>query len=58
MLAAPFARDVLHEIVIAESLPSYTAGMFTRADTPFTLAAAAMARAITVVARKLSRSDA
>ena len=58
MLAAPFARDALHEIAVAESLPSYTAGMFTRADTPLTMAAAAMAKAIIAVARKLSRSGA
>jgi hypothetical protein len=30
--------------------------MFTRADAPLTLAAAAMARAVTAVARKLNRS--
>jgi LysR family transcriptional regulator of abg operon len=56
MLAAPFTRDVLHEIPVAESLPSHAAGMFTRADAPLTLAAAAMARAVTAVARKLNRS--
>jgi LysR family transcriptional regulator of abg operon len=56
MLAAPFARDVLHQITVAESLPSYTAGMFTRVDTPPTLVAASMEKAVTMVARKLNRS--
>lgn len=53
MLAAPFVRDVLHEIAVAEPLPSYTAGMFTRADMPLTLGAATTAKAVTTIARKL-----
>ncbi|MFM9888397.1 MAG: hypothetical protein ACKVQT_35685 [Burkholderiales bacterium] len=46
-------RDVLQEIAVAESPPSDTAGMFTRADMPLTLAAGTMAKAVTAIARKL-----
>jgi hypothetical protein len=34
-------------------MPSVTAGIYTRADTPLTRVAAAMARAATSVARRL-----
>jgi LysR family transcriptional regulator, regulator of abg operon len=53
MLKEPFAREFLMEIPIVESAPSVTAGIFTRADTPLTRAAAAMARSLTAVARGL-----
>jgi LysR family transcriptional regulator of abg operon len=54
-LQEPYARDFLKEITVAQSLPSVTAGMYTRADTPLTLAAAAMAKAIFGAARLLVR---
>ena len=53
MLKEPFARELLMEIPIVESVPSVTAGIYTRADTPLTRAAAAMARSLTAVARGL-----
>jgi hypothetical protein len=37
-------------------VPSVTAGIFTRADTPLTRVAAAMAKNVTAVARGLARS--
>jgi len=55
-LAASFARGLLQPIAVAEPMPSYTLGMFTRIDPPLTRAAAAMAKAVTVVARSLARS--
>jgi LysR family transcriptional regulator of abg operon len=55
MLKEPFAREFLQEIPIAESVPSVTAGIFTRADTPLTRVAAAMAKNVTAVARGLVR---
>lgn len=57
LLAMPLARDVLQEIPVAERLPSVTQGMFTRADAPLTRVAAAMARAVTVVARRLASRE-
>jgi DNA-binding transcriptional LysR family regulator len=51
------AAPVLQEIALAESLPSVTAGIFTRADTPPTRVAAAMAKAATAVARGLAGRD-
>ncbi len=56
-LGAPLGRDLLQEIPIADAMPSVTAGIFTRADTPLTRVAAAMARAATAVARGLARPD-
>lgn len=56
LVAQPFARDFLQEVAIADPLPSVTAGMFMRADTPLTRVAAAMAKAVTMVARGLARS--
>jgi DNA-binding transcriptional LysR family regulator len=50
-------RDLLQEIPIADSMPSVTAGIFTRADTPLTRVAAAMAKAATAVARDLARRN-
>jgi LysR family transcriptional regulator, regulator of abg operon len=46
------ARDSLQEIRISQAIPSVTAGIFTRADTPLTRAAAAMVKALTAVARR------
>ncbi len=55
MLAAPFTCDALEQIAVGDSMPSYTAGIFTRVDPPLARAAAAMAKAITVAARHLDR---
>ncbi len=57
LLQEPFARDYLEEIPIAITMPTLTAGIFTRADTPLTRVAAAMAKAATTVARGLARAD-
>ena len=55
-LQEPYARDFLQEIAVAEPMPSVTAGMYTRADTPLTRAAAAMAKAVVAASRNLARS--
>jgi DNA-binding transcriptional LysR family regulator len=55
LLGQPFARDFLQVIPVAEPMPSVTAGMYTRADTPLTRTAAAMAKAIVAAARHLVR---
>src|SRR6266487_4164275 len=55
LLAERFARDVLQEIAVAEPMPSYTVGMFTRTSPPLTRVAAGMAKAVTTAARKLAR---
>ncbi len=57
MMEEPFARDFLQEIPVADAMPSVTAGIFTRADTPLTRVAAAMAKNVTAVARGLARPD-
>ncbi len=56
LLTQSFARDFLQEVKVVEPMPSSTAGMFLRADTPLTRSAAAMAKAVTLVARNLARS--
>ena len=50
----PFARQFLRELTLADALPSVTAGIFTRADTPLTRVAAAMVRCASAVARRLA----
>ncbi len=55
LLAERFARDVLQEIAVAEPMPSYTVGMFTRTSPPLTRVAAGMAKAVITAARKLVR---
>jgi len=55
LLAERFARDVLHEIAVAEPMPSFTVGIFTRTTPPLTRVAAAMAKAVTLAARQLAR---
>ena len=55
LLAERFARDVLHEIAVAEPMPSFTVGIFTRTTPPPTRVAAAMAKAVTLAARKVAR---
>ena len=54
LLDEPFAREYLREIAVTESLPSITAGVFMRNDAPLTRVGAAMARAVTGVARQLA----
>lgn len=55
LLVEPFARDFLQVIPVAEPMPSVTAGMYTRADTPLTRTASAMVKAIVAAARHLAR---
>lgn len=47
-------RDLLQLIPVASTMPSVTAGIYTRADTPLTKVAAAMAKAATAAARRLA----
>jgi hypothetical protein len=54
MLTQSFARDFLQQITVVEPMPTYTVGMFTRAGPPLTPVAAAMAKAVTVAARRLA----
>jgi LysR family transcriptional regulator, regulator of abg operon len=49
-------RGLLQVIPLADTMPSVTAGIYTRADTPPTRVAAAMVRNVTAVARTLARS--
>ncbi len=55
-LGESILRDFLQEIPVAEPMPSFIVGMFTRADTPLTQVAGAMAKAITATARAQARS--
>src|SRR5262245_12729413 len=55
LLKEPFAREFLEEIRIREPVPSVTAGIFTRADTPLTRVAAAMVKNVSAVAREFAR---
>jgi LysR family transcriptional regulator of abg operon len=54
--AESIRRDSLQQIPVTESMPSFIVGMFTRADTPLTQLAGAMAKAVTAAARALARS--
>jgi DNA-binding transcriptional LysR family regulator len=54
-LGESILRDFLQQIPVAEPMPSFIVGMFTRADTPLTQLAGAMAKAITAAARALVR---
>jgi LysR family transcriptional regulator, regulator of abg operon len=56
LLAESMMRGFLQKIPVAESMPSFIVGMFTRADTPLTQLAGAMAKAVTAAARALARS--
>lgn len=51
----PTAGGVLQEIAIADPIPSFTFGIFKRADAPLTPVAGGLAKAVTVVARRLAR---
>jgi LysR family transcriptional regulator, regulator of abg operon len=55
-LGESILRETLQKIPVAESMPSFIVGMFTRADTPLTQHAGAMAKAITAAARGLVRT--
>lgn len=57
LLSEPYAREHLQEIKVREKLPSFSVGLFYRADTPLTPAASAMARALVSTARQLQNSD-
>jgi LysR family transcriptional regulator, regulator of abg operon len=54
MLTDTLTRDFIQQIVVAEPMPSYTVGVFARADPPLTPLAAAMAKAATAAARQLA----
>ncbi|HZR67685.1 MAG TPA: LysR substrate-binding domain-containing protein [Burkholderiales bacterium] len=54
MLSDPLTRDFIHEIAVGDAMPSYTVGIFARADPPLTPFAAAMAKAATAAARELA----
>lgn len=51
LLGDSILGDFLREITVAEPLPSFTVGMFTRTGTPLTQVAAAMAKAVIAVAQ-------
>jgi LysR family transcriptional regulator of abg operon len=55
MISESRGQRGLQKIDIAEEIPSPLVGLYTRADTPLTPAAAAMAQAVTAVARRLAR---
>lgn len=55
LLEEPFVRDLLVPIRIAEPMPTLNVGMFTRADSPLTPTAAAMAKEVIAVGRRLAQ---
>ena len=55
LLAESSLGDFLREIPVAEPLPSFSVGMFTRTGTPLTQAARAMSNAVVAVARARTR---
>lgn len=57
MVSESFGQLQLQRIRIREALPSLLMGMYLRADAPLTPAAAAMAQAVTAIARRLARSS-
>jgi DNA-binding transcriptional LysR family regulator len=56
LLAASFASGLLQPVPVAERMPSYAVGLYTRMDSPLTSPAAAMVKTITSLARNLARS--
>ncbi len=48
--------NLLHEIRIAQRMPPMTTGLYTRADAPLTPMAAAMAKLLVEIGRKLPTS--
>lgn len=57
LLSEPYAREHLQEIKVRERLPSFSVGLFSRADTPLAPAASAMAKALVATARQLHNTD-
>jgi LysR family transcriptional regulator of abg operon len=58
LLADSILGDFLHEIPVAEPLPSFAVGMFTRTGTPLTQVGSAMAKAVIAAARaRTTRQD-
>ncbi len=57
LLSESYAREYLQEIKVRESLPSFSVGIFSRADTPLTPAASAMANALTTAAQHLRKMN-
>jgi DNA-binding transcriptional LysR family regulator len=59
ILPAPMiaGNAALQSLSLAESLPPFTVGLFSRADTPLTRAASAMAKALTAVGRRVASSE-
>jgi LysR family transcriptional regulator, regulator of abg operon len=55
MFRTPLGPYRLQQIQIRESIPAPLLGIYTRSDAPLTAAAAAMAQALTVIARRLAR---
>jgi len=55
LLTESILGEFLQEVPVAEPLPSFSVGMFTRTDTPLTQAANAMANAIVAASRALAR---
>jgi hypothetical protein len=56
-LSDGLAGHLLQVISVAESLPSFTTGLVTRAGTPLTPIAEAMAKALTAVGRDFARRE-
>ena len=54
LLSDPLLGDLLREVPVAEPLPSFAVGMFTRTGAPLTEVAAAMAKAVIAAARPAS----
>ena len=57
LLTEPYDCEHLQEIKVREGLPSYSVGLFSRAGTPLTPAASAMAKAITAIARQWDKIE-
>lgn len=53
-LATPYGSMYLRAIPVREPLPSFTVGIYTRSDVPPTPAGAALAREVTLVAKRLT----
>lgn len=50
-------NPLVHSLALTQSLPPFTVGIFTRADSPLTRAASAMARTLTAVGRRVASSE-
>lgn len=58
MTEEPYGQRYLHRFELDERIPAPVIGMYSRAGAPLTPAAAAMAQAVTAVARRLSSRNA